>query len=568
MQREGFVVWRRKCSHVRLIGPTGNYVTVPAKQALTCPMAPLQTLPGKAEASSTSDWIGLNDEAALRGGLGRLSGVVTTGRDIVKAKAPSVSVGTALLFYLAFCLLTLPASFHPLASGPVFLFGDRMYWPAWALFGVSVALWTFGAHALPERFVRWVPLLVVLLAVISLAVGWPDISADPREYILLAHAQFLGLNPLFAPYGSIRAMQLFPPMRRAGYPDLLDPYGPAFWALDRFLGYLPWQAALWVWRAAMAGLYVLTGRVLLSLAPTRWRLFLMAYVSPFAALSLAGVGHNVMLVIACLVAALWVIRFVRAPLVTALLGGVLLGLAPAVSLLGASSALALLTVLYVRRGRTVGVLAGALALFVFEGGYVVYGGTVLTALHNWISAMGQASQVFLGLGSAFAAFPGGHLGGELTKLVAAGAGFALVALCLFAAPKALRAGDDRKLGLALSLAALLPMALVNSNMPWYPLTGLIFAALFGSEGAIWVWLPFEATYGGALLANLMKPTTVHYGDITWILLGAMAMTLLELARRNVCADGGLSLCPGRPDPRHAHPDALTRHPFANPVWKE
>ncbi len=444
----------------------------------------------------------------------------------MKRRIPEITVIVALFLYLAFCLLTLPASFHPLAAGPVFLFGDSAYWPAWILFGVSVALWTLGARFLPKGFERWAGRLLILLAAVSLLAGWPDLTTDPKEYILLAHAQALGLNPLFHPYGSIPAMASFPPMRQAGYPNLLNPYGPAFWALDRLLGALPWRMALFAWRAALASLYVVTGRMLLRLAPSRWRPLLMTYVSPFAALSLAGAGHNAMLVLFLLVAALWVIRKVRSPWATGALGGLLLGLAPAVSLLGASSALALLVVLYVRRGREAGTLAIALAFAVFAGGYALYGGTVLTALHNWVSSDGQASQVFLGLGSGFAAFPGGHLGGVLTKLAAAFSGFGLIALCLFTIPKAAREGDDRKLGLSLAAAAWLPMAFVNSNMPWYPLAGLLFAALFGQTAAIWPWLPFAATYGGSLLANLLRPTTFHYGEITWLLLACVALTVV------------------------------------------
>lgn len=447
-------------------------------------------------------------------------------REVLRTYGPLLAVGTALFLYLAFCLLTLPASFHPLSAGPVLLFGDRAYWPAWILFGVSVVLWTQGARFLPDDLGRWAGRLLVVVAAVSLLAGWPDLSSDPREYILLAHAQALGLNPLARPYGAIAAMQSFPPMRQARYPNLLSPYGPAFWAIDRLLGYLPWRMALFAWRAAMAALYVVTGRMLLRLAPLRSRLLLVAYVSPFAAISLAGVGHNVLLTLFALIAALWVIRFVRSPWTTGLFGGLLLGLAPSVSLLGASSALALWFVLSVRRGREAGWLAAIVALAVFAGGYAFYGGTVFTALHNWISPHGQASQVFLSLGSAFGAFPGGHIGDVFTKLAAALAGFSLIALVLFAIPKAVRAGDDRTLGLALAVSAWLPMVLVNSNMPWYPLAGLLFAALFGAGSLIWLWLPFAATYGGSLLVNLTRPTTVHYGEITWLFLVCAALTLV------------------------------------------
>ncbi|MCL6595817.1 MAG: hypothetical protein K6V73_06340 [Firmicutes bacterium] len=423
----------------------------------------------------------------------------------------------ALALYAAFALGTFPADLHPADTRYTPIGGWGNLLPLWGCFALSVVAW--HAAGADKRSGLWA---VVGAAAASLLVGWPILTADPREYILLAHAEALGLDPLRAPYGSVAAMAEFPPMRMAAYPRLLDPYGPAFWALMRLWAVFPWQAGIWAWRAAMAGLYVGTARLWLGAVPS-WarRGFLAAYGSPFAALSLAGGAHNVMLVLALAALALRLADSSPALWRDLALGGAL-GLMLSFTLLGAGVAAGLWGLVLGRRGARSAALSAAVAAAVFLLGYAAYGGTPLAALHDWVSPHGQSRQVFVSLASAFGAWPGGALADTLTRAAAALAAFGLVIAALAVIPAAARAGRRDTLAWALPLAAALPLAFVGSVMPWYALPALTLAAALGNPRPGQALVPYAVSYGGAIPLLLVRHVPGALGIVSWGLVAATA----------------------------------------------
>ena len=431
-----------------------------------------------------------------------------------------------LALYGGGCAASVPVALHPEMGAAA---KDPVFWTATYLWTAGCALTTAGLWWTRSWWTgRRVMALAAAFAAMSVAVGWPILSADPREYVLLAHAETLGLNPLRAPYGSIAAMGSFLPMRLAGYPHLLDPYGPVFWMLMRVLGVLPWGAALWVWHGACALAYVGGTWLVVRLYGRRQAgLVALAWCNPVTALLMVGAAHNTVLVALALFGAAYLARGAGGWQGPAAAGLAAVGVC--VNLVGIGIAAGLVAYAF-RRGGRAGALSVGTFLVAFTALYAPYG-PAWRAFTNMLSPAGQMHQAFISLVAGLTlVLPHGAAGIVWMACAGLGAlvGWRLVAIDLQ------RAARQRALEVV-AMLGLLPLLCVASVMGWYVVPSMAFGArrpAWVVAGATFAWLSAAGGFQllGVRQGHLTVTAVAWMSVLSLCLLGA-AFVADRLARR-------------------------------------
>lgn len=428
----------------------------------------------------------------------------------MRTRVGTVVLTIGLLAYVGGCAASFPAATHSLLPRQVWTLDGNpltrdalMLWASGAL-GYLVGVLLLG------RALRWrvVLGLCLALAVSSVFVGWPMLTADPREYILLAHAETLGLDPLRAPYGSIKAMAAFAPMRLAAYRHFMNPYGPAFWGLMRVLGVLPWQLGLWAWHVFCAVAYVASAYVLLRLhGRGRAGLVALAWVNPVVAVLMVGAAHNTVVVVLPLAVSALLTLYGRTEWRT-VAAAALAALAVGVSLVGLGVAVGLVATAF-RSGWRRGVGAALVFGAVLTALYAPYG-PVWKGILNDFGPSGQVDQSFISLAAAL------HLGlswywvAVVWLIVVVGAAWFGLKIVVLDVQRGRGAGVLT----SLAVLGLLPLLPVTSVMGWYVIPSMAFGVrrpVWVTAGDLFAWL---AAVGGFQLVGVWRADTA--GALEWM----------------------------------------------------
>lgn len=374
---------------------------------------------------------------------------------------------------------------HPL-SGAIWLALDLGLWIIWL---------AMIRHSRDEKplALRWI---LILSALAILPFGWRAMSNDPMEYWLWSYAQVhFHLNPLTRVLADTHWPWV---LRQSSWPQHPNPYGPLFWAWEWLLGHLPGLAFFWVLK--LVGLMGYLAAIpwlerLIGLAKREPYWLLVAWGNPLVLLELVGAGHNDILLILPVLAALVV--FSCHPKTPAL-GGLLLGLSLAIKPLFVFSLPALALWLARRWGirrllmEIAGASVGFLVWFSFYG-------------HPWLYVIfnlrGQA--VITGYSLAVLFFSYDH------GLVIRALGLLAWAITSIKVARQPSVWWTATAPLAVSF-----LGAVSWVEPWYLASIIPGLAIYGSRRLLWavgsLAAAFELTYGVTMISGFSSVTVSYW----------------------------------------------------------
>lgn len=382
---------------------------------------------------------------------------------------------------------------HPL-SGGIWLALTLLLWILWL--GLLRAARKENPPAL-----RW---MLFFSALAIFPFGWRALSNDPMEYWLWSYGQVhFHLNPLT----QVLANTHWPwALRQSSWTNHPNPYGPLFWAWEWVMGHLPGVAFFWVLKLLtlagyLAAIPLLERLIQLSGRKPFW--LLVGWGNPLVILELVGAGHNDILMLLPVLAALVILN--QRPKVPGL-AGLLLGLSLAIKPVFALSLPALALWTNRRWGprrlgpEVAGLLVGSLTWFSF------YGSPWLYLIRN---LRGQAVITGYSLAVLFLFYDHGLIVRVLGALA-----WASTSIWVARQP-------------SVWWAATLPLAVsflgaVSWVEPWYLVSILPGLAVYGSRRVLWVAGPvamaLELTFGVTMIRGFSS-LAVSYWLVAIAILG-------------------------------------------------